>query len=129
VGLAAVLRGGAVVDIDAILIEVLQRFEDPPKNVYVSWVDLDAVHKDWFDENADWAACTWDKSEYKFIGLHPKLVRLRAPKYVLFYLIFHEVLHLVMPPHGLNSHHKFFRIAERLCPKYLQSNDWLVRHH
>lgn len=112
-------------DLDGLLLEVLQKFESLSKRVLVSWVDLDSVSRDDFDENKDWACCLLGHTEVAFVGLHPCLVK--APKYVLRYLIFHEVLHLALPPHGRNCHHKAFRVAERLHPDYVRANRWLEK--
>lgn len=114
-------------DLDSILLEVLQMFEGLSKQVLVSWVDLDAVDKPDFDENNDWACCLLGHTGVAFVGIHPCLSQ--APRYVLRYLVFHEVLHLALPPHGRNTHHKAFRVAERLYPDYVRANEWLRKSY
>ena len=112
-------------DLDALLLEVLKKFDTLSKRVEISWVDLDSVDKGNFDENNHWAMCLLGHTEVAFVGLHPRLMR--APKYVLRYLIFHEVLHLALPPHKGVCHHKAFRVAEKLCPDYTRANNWLEK--
>ena len=84
-------------DLDAILAEVLRHFAPLPHRIHVDWVDLDDVDPTLFDERRDWACC-FGRRDSLCIGLHPELRG--APRYVISYLIFHEVLHLAIPPHA-----------------------------
>lgn len=109
-------------DLDAILLEVLGHFASMPHRIRVDWVDLDAVDPIDFDEVSDWA-CVTNSTLEPCIGLHPSLRS--APRYVVRFLIFHEVLHLAIPPHAGVAHHVAFRVAERLWPDYHRANAWL----
>lgn len=113
--------------LDQLLLEVLKQFEVVPKRVSVSWVDLDAVSPEAFDENKDWACCWYAETGISYVGIHPCLKG--APAYVLRYLIFHEVLHVVLPPVGRCAHHKAFRVAEHLHKDYTKANSWLEKHY
>lgn len=111
-------------DLDAILVDVLGHFEPLPHRIHIDWVDLDEVSCNVFDEQADWA-CVTGTREATHIGLHPQLMV--APRYVLRYLVFHEVLHLAIPPHRGIAHHRAFNVAERLWPDYRRACEWLRR--
>lgn len=109
-------------DLDSILAEVLVHFLPLPHRIHVDWVDLDDVSRKDFDEHRDWACCTGTKKAL-FIGLHPRLRT--APKYVVRYVVFHEVLHLAIPPHKGQAHPPAFAVAERLWPAYVRACAWL----
>jgi len=109
-------------DLDALLLEVLQKLPPLPHRVFIEWVDLDAVDPKAFDEKKDWAAIEGRK-DGMFIGLHPLLKR--APKHVVKYLIFHELLHLLIPPDATGAHPRAFNVAECLWPGYVKACTWL----
>lgn len=109
-------------DLDAILVEVLGHFSHLPHRIHVDWVDLDAVDPTLFDEKTDYACCIGKKSGI-CIGIHPALKR--APRYVVRYLVFHEILHLAIPPHKGVHHPPAFGVAERLWPDYRRSCAYL----
>jgi hypothetical protein len=109
-------------DLDAILLDVLKLFAPLPHRIDIRWVDLDDTDTELFDEIRDWACCHGTKAGL-FIGIHPTLKR--APRYVLKYIIAHEVLHLAIPPHNGVAHTKAFYVAERLLPGYHKAIAWL----
>lgn len=55
-------------------------------------------------------------------------LRTRAPRYVIEYLLAHELLHVKLPKRGREWHHKAFRVADRLLPHFARANDWLQRY-
>ena len=109
-------------DLDALLLEVTDYFGHVSRRVHLSWVDLDEVDAELFDEVNDYACCDLSKPGEAFIGLHPKLKR--APRYVVFHVICHEILHVELPPRGRCWHHRAFRLAERLCRHFKRSEQW-----
>lgn len=48
-----------------------------------------------------------------------------APNLVLWYLVTHEVAHLVVPDHSA----KFWLTVQGLCPEMERAKQWLSRHH
>lgn len=109
-------------DLDALLLTALGWFAPLPHRIHIDFVDLDDVDPSVFREQSDWACCI-GKREGLFIGIHPALKR--APKYVLLYLIGHELLHLAIPPHAGMHHPPAFYVAERLLPNYAKACHWL----
>lgn len=109
-------------DLEAILLEVLKHFPSIRRQVDISWVDLDEVNVEDFDESRD-HACIIITDGNTYIGIHPK--HKRAPRYVIEYLIFHELLHIEF---GMDHSH-LFNVAEHLWPTYTKSNDWLLKKH
>jgi hypothetical protein len=109
-------------DLEAILLEVLKHFLPIKRTISIDWVDLESVDNVDFLENND-HACIVMENGHAFIGIHPK--HKRAPRYVLEYLVFHEVLHIEF---GV-EHSRLFNVAERLWPTYIKANDWLFRKH
>ena len=107
-------------DLNSLLAEVLTHFRPMPP-IHIAWADLTA------DEHCGQARWTDDGH---FIGVGVQLQR--APKYVVRYLIFHEVLHFALPPRmgtkNLLHHHRAFRVAERIWPDYTRAAAWLERH-
>lgn len=61
------------------------------------------------------------------IMVHEVLPYMRAPKYVYTYLIFHECLHIVMPPENGNCHGPEFCMREMFAPNRKRSIEWLQR--
>lgn len=110
-----------MIDLPSVLLSVLQHFEHLPP-IDIDWVDLDEVSgRDW-TEGGCWGCCIW-RGGRRYIGVSPELRR--APLYVVRYLVFHEVLHVALPPKGRCVHHRAFRVAERLWPDFVRANDWL----
>lgn len=107
-------------DLDAILLEVSTHFAKLPQ-IRIDWVDLDEVGPSLFLEHDDYACCTYKNGAY-FIGIHPAMKK--APKYVVRYTVFHEVLHVALPPRGRQAHHKAFLVAERLWPDFVRADAW-----
>ena len=108
-------------DLDATLLEVLTHFAKLPQ-ITIDWVDLDEVGPSLFLEHGDYACCVEKEGAY-FIGIHPAMKK--APKYVVRFLVFHEVLHVALPPVGRQAHHKAFRVAERVWPDCARADAWL----
>lgn len=109
-------------DLDAILLDALGRFGRLHCRVEIAWVDLDAVDAVDFAEHDDFAAVVWHAG-VACVGLHPWLRR--APRYVLLYLVCHEILHLAL---GCEGHPVAFGVAERLLPGYSKACAWLDVH-
>lgn len=94
---------------------------------WLGWVDLEEEQDpSTFDPEADWASCVETEGVW-MIGLHPDLQS--APAYVLHYLVFHELLHLWIPPRGGDDHPIEFRIAEHLHPHYRRASAWLYNKY
>lgn len=94
-------------------------FERPPE-VTLSWAE--SLH--WSDGDECWAM--WQKfNGAHFVAVHRPLVR--APMYVLEYLLMHELLHIVLPPRGKCAHHRAFCTAEYMCPVTARARAWLDR--
>lgn len=67
---------------------------------------------------------------YKVIILHQLLAshlkkRRIAPRYVIYYLLFHEILHEIIPPVDGDPHPKSFRAIEAGCPDREKAVEWL----
>lgn len=60
------------------------------------------------------------------IVVHEILPRLRAPKYVYAYLLYHECLHQLLPGEG-DGHGPVFRKRELFAPYRAKSLKWLQR--
>jgi hypothetical protein len=93
------------------------------KQLHVDWVDLDDVDPAYFVELHEYACVTRVRGQW-FIGLHPKFKV--APRYVVRYLIFHEVLHVALQTF---EHPRHFHVAERLWPDYQRANAWLATYY
>ena len=104
-------------DLDAILSEVLAHFAPMP-TIHITWVE----HRDAARHHNYWGQAWWTR-DGRFLGISKRLHR--APKYVIRYVVFHEVLHVAL---GTTRHHKAFRIAERLWSKWERAERWLKSH-
>jgi hypothetical protein len=118
-------------DLDKVLADVLTHFRfDRPREIRVCW----GPAVEMFHSGRECSALVrWDPAceGAIFIALSEKLRR--APRYVLAYLIFHECLHIDLPPRNgvldptrWQFHHRAFRVAERIWPTYTKSNEWLL---
>jgi hypothetical protein len=107
-------------DLGAILAEVLALFPGLPP-VRITWAPAAELA-----EGEHWAQWRRLHDGAQWIGVLDSLQR--APRYVLVYLVGHEVLHVALPPHGACCHHRAFRVAERLLPHYARASAWLERH-
>lgn len=70
------------------------------------------------DSRTKWGNCSGDKN----ISLNWKLIK--APKYVIDYLIIHELLHTVVMSHT----HKFWTLMKSYYPDYKDSIKWLEKY-
>ena len=109
-------------DLAALLAEVSRHFDRVPANVHVSWASNAQLLKETGSAFEIWALA-WNHADGLFIGINEQLRA--APKYVLKYLVFHELLHFVLRPRGRCHHHRAFRVAERVWPDYVRANAWL----
>jgi len=120
-------------DLDAILSEVLAHFAPMP-TIHITW----AEHHDTAHHRDHWGQAWWTR-DGRFIGISKRLRR--APKFVIRYVVFHEVLHMALLPrdsraetwrkgdrYRITWHHRAFRIAERLWPKRGLAEQWLEDH-
>ena len=120
-------------DLDAVLAGVLSRFAPMPA-IRIAWAGHhdDAHHRD------VWGQAWWTR-DGRFIGVSKRLQR--APRYVVSYVVFHEVLHFALLPRDSRSekwrtgeryrvtwHHRAFRVAERLWPRRDDAEQWLEKH-
>ena len=64
------------------------------------------------------------------ILVHPALssIGLKAPRYVLNYVLFHEALHKVLETTSFNPHPPLFRKFERRIEKREEAVAWLIKH-
>lgn len=62
------------------------------------------------------------------IVIHPYLFHAAAPRYVVSYLIYHELCHLVDDSPGDDPHSESFMELERAFPNRQGAKDWLARH-
>ncbi len=73
----------------------------------------------------------WDAYR-KEIVINPLLNMPEVPFYVLRSIVFHEMLHIALPPYAKNGrivrHHKAFREAEKQFPDYHRTQQWIERH-
>ncbi len=111
-------------DLDAILADVSRHFDRLPP-VHVAWVEPGKARPEYWCAADDWG-CHVRENGAHFIGLAPELKR--APRYVVRYMLAHELLHIALPPRGRCAHHRAFRIAERLWPDFERANAWLDSH-
>lgn len=76
------------------------------------------------------AASTEVKDNEELILVHPVLssIGLKAPKYVLSYVLYHECLHKALGTTPFNPHPEIFRRLERLIPKRQNAVLWLKKH-
>ena len=70
------------------------------------------------DSRTKWGNCSGDKN----ISLNWKLIK--APDYVIDYIIIHELLHTVVMSHT----HKFWTLLKSYYPNYKESIKWLEKY-
>jgi hypothetical protein len=107
-------------DLDALLLEVLAPFPAAPP-IRISWAPRAEMA-----DGQHWAQWRKLSTTGHWIGIWDGLQT--APRYVLLYLVRHEVLHVLLPPRRGCAHHKYFRIAERMTHSYLRATKWLDSH-
>ena len=70
----------------------------------------------------------WDAFRNEIV-INPLLNKPEVPPYVLHFILFHEMLHIALPPYRQNGrllrHHKEFKAAEKQFPYYFQSKTWI----
>tara|TARA_R110002124_G_scaffold128157_23_gene288790 strand:+ start:18787 stop:19446 length:660 start_codon:yes stop_codon:yes gene_type:complete len=76
------------------------------------------------------AASTELKDNQEFILVHPALgsIGLKAPKYVLSYVLYHECLHKALNTSAFNPHPDIFRRLEKLDPNRERAVAWLRKN-
>lgn len=72
------------------------------------------------------AACI--DTDINRIYIHPMIGVSDCPRFVMSYLLHHEMLHLEVPPDGPNPHPHEFMERERAFPKRAQALSWLRKH-
>lgn len=82
------------------------------------------------DALAPAAASTEVRNDEEVILVHPALSSkgLKAPRYVLYYVLYHERLHKALNTSAFNPHPELFRRLEKLCPKRESAVQWLKKH-
>lgn len=109
--------------LEGILLEALTHFDTKGwRPVTITWCAPSELISD-----ESWWAAAYVKDGVNHIGISDELKR--APRYVLRYLVIHELLHFALPARGRCWHHRAFRVAERLAPKYSQACSWLWKKH
>lgn len=67
--------------------------------------------------------------ETNTVTFHPALFMYKAPRYVLIYLMYHELCHGELPPaKGEDVHHPRFMRKEVLAPRRNEASRWLRQH-
>lgn len=112
-------------DLGAIVATMIMKHFPGMPAVHVAWVVPAKARPEYWCADDDWGCHARVNGEH-FIGLAPELAR--APRYVVRYMIMHELLHIALPPRGRLAHHRAFRVAERLWPDYIRANRWLDAH-
>ena len=73
----------------------------------------------------------WDEFRREIV-INPLLKMPEVPHYVLRSIVFHEMLHIALPPRVVNGrvmrHYKAFRTAEKQFPDFQRSQEWIRRH-
>ncbi len=68
----------------------------------------------------------------RLIRIHPALDQRWVPRYFVTYIVFHELLHHVIPPVRIGKttaiHPALFSLRERQYPQYIRALDWERRH-
>lgn len=66
----------------------------------------------------------------EYIHVHPALssIGLKAPHYVINYVLHHECLHKILDTSSFNPHPTLFRRLERSFPKRASAVEWLRKH-
>ncbi len=68
----------------------------------------------------------------RLIRIHPALDQRWIPRYFVTYIVFHELLHHIIPPVRLGKttemHPARFSILERLYPQYARALEWERKH-
>lgn len=106
---------------------------------------FERVSEDWFPEPVDDAKITWGRRapqgrrrrsirlgtythDQQLIRIHPSLDQEFVPEFFVAFVVFHELLHHVVPPRRvgdrLEYHTPAFRRRERSHPDYLRATRW-----
>ncbi len=120
---------GRVHDLEAILNRINQRyFGGAIGDVQVTWGRKTAPRG---DSRTSIKLGTYSATE-RLVRIHPVLDQRWVPRYFLAYIVFHELLHHVVPPVKLGRftlmHPPEFLRRERAYPQYLRAIDWENRH-
>lgn len=113
---------------------------------------LDEVTERWFPEGVDDACITWGKRpakrrgrrrrqsirlgtythDQKLVRIHPALDQAFVPRYFVSFVVFHELLHHVVPAREvagrLDHHPPEFKARERAHPDYARSIAWEAKN-
>jgi|ERR1039457_3435166 predicted metal-dependent hydrolase len=114
-------------DLNQYLDEVAGRLERFPKGVVICWADDTQLGDANFEH---WATCASPTRKRPVYVIAISRALLRAPKYVLRWLVLHECGHVRLPAWqkgGGGCHHYYFRQFERAHPDYIRANKWLEK--
>jgi hypothetical protein len=111
-------------DLDALLGAVRARMLHVPQELHIGWAPPAEIPNLW----AEWRHYSHRVPQHHghWIGISDEL-RV-APRYVIYYLIWHECAHAALPPIGRSAHHKAWRIVDALCPQRDRACAWLDAH-
>lgn len=120
---------GRVHDLEAILNRIDQRyFGGALGDVQVTWGRRTSPRG---DSRTSIKLGTYSATE-RLVRIHPVLDQRWVPRYFVAYIVFHELLHHVIPPVKLGRftllHPPEFLRRERAYPQYLRAIDWENRH-
>ena len=104
-------------DLDALLATVCARLRFVPRNIRITWA-LDSE----LDNGNHWAQWRRYPHDGHWIGLAAQLKT--APRYVVEYLVGHEVLHAIFP-YKRAQHSKAHIVACYLLPHRAAAERWL----
>ncbi len=70
------------------------------------------------------------KDDIEQIFVHPALssIGMKAPRYVINYVLYHECLHKILDTTSFNPHPPIFRRMEKLAPRRESAVEWLRKH-
>ncbi len=110
---------GAVFDLDAILDEVRTRFLPAARQTGIAWGRHGAPRRRRRRRSIQFGSY---RAHEDMIHIHPVLDDSRVPPVFMRFLVYHELLHAVIPPVQRNGkwyhHHAEFRRREREFPNY-----------
>ena len=109
-------------DLNAYLLE-LRRLEHFRHECLIGWMAPEVLAEG--ERYACWAECAPPTRSCPAHAIGISTMLRRAPRYVIRYLVLHEVLHIVLPPRGARFHHRAFRVAEQSSDLYLPATRWL----
>ena len=108
-------------DLNAVLLATRKLLPYAPKDIRISWFPAGAF------SDFCWGMWHYHADDGHWIGIHDSAKK--APRYVVEYLVGHEVLHATFPPRrgAKRLHSKAFLVADALLPGAAKAKMWLDR--